>query len=747
MVCTRCGATIAPNSKFCNKCGAPHPTGVPAAPAAPLRATLRVDGPGGTRSYPVSPGTITLGRVPENMVPLAHDQVSRQHAQISWDSRGCSVMDLGSRNGTLLNGTRLAQRQPEPLQNGDCIQIGPFSISLEMAPAAAASPAGAPSAIPLAAPSTPGNVAPAGPVAGRPPAPPTGVLNLQGRVTIKLGRAPDNDIVIDHPQASRYHAIIEQSGTGVKITDLGSTNGTVVNGQRITGARPLKEGDSVQIASYRFVYKTGQVHHFDDQGNISVDALHLNRVVGKGIKILNDVSLAIQPREFIAIVGGSGAGKSTLMDALNGFRPATEGGVLYNGVDLYQNYDAYRNVIGYVPQDDIIHRELTVYGAFDYAARLRLPKDTTGEERHKRIEEVLKDLGLEQRRDTPIGRLSGGQRKRASIGVELLTKPSLFFLDEPTSGLDPSTETKMMRLMRELADQGRTVILVTHVTGNVRLCDKVVIMARGGRLAFYGPPDEALKFFSVRDFVDIYDQLETGKPEDWQKKYEQSPQYQAYVAQPLNAVAAGPGVQARAARAKPAFHRISALRQFIILSLRNLEILWRDKASLILMLLLAPIIGATDFLTWKPTLFSSQNGNPSQIITAMFMGALITILVGGIASMREFVKESEIYRRERMVGLGIVPYIMSKVWLGALLALYQAAVLVLFKVLAIPSMNPDPIMLLEMYITLVLATLSGMLMGLFVSAISPNQNVAPLLIILLLVPQFLFSGGMLPANM
>jgi hypothetical protein len=398
-----------------------------------------------------------------------------------------------------------------------------------------------------------------------------------------------------------------------------------------------------------------------------------------------------------------------------------------------------------VPQDDIIHRELTVAGALDYAAQLRLPRDTTREERRQRIDEVMTDLGLESRRDTVITQLSGGQRKRVSIGVELLTKPSLFFLDEPTSGLDPSTETKMMRLMREMADQGRTVILVTHVTGNVSLCDKVIIMARGGRLAFFGPPQQALEFFQVRDFVDIYDRLEGSKPEAIQANFEHAQQYRELIAAPLSQYAR-PAAARRSDRATPGFKRISALRQFLILSRRNIEILGRDRASLLLMLMLAPIIGAMDFFTWKPTLFDPKEGNAPQVITMLFMGGLITILVGSIASMREIVRETDIYRRERMVGLGILPYVLSKVWLGAILALYQAFVLVLLKALAVPSMPHDVSTLTVIYITLTLATLAGMLSGLFVSAVSPNQNVAPLLIILFLIPQFLFSGGLLPTK-
>lgn len=740
MNCDHCGAPVLPTSRFCPVCGKAIASSSPA--AQPL-VTLSVQGPTGDKSFPLGPGTSVIGRTPDNTIPLPHDEVSRHHAQLLVDGSGCCISDLGSTNGTFVNGIRLGQQRPERLREGDVLQIGPFALGLAFA-------SGRNGPVRVDFPPVRLDVPPAR--LDVPPerlykaeAAPTARFDLAQKPAVRIGRASDNDLVVQHPQVSRYHAVLERTGRDFRLTDLGSTNGTMVNGKRITRPQMLREGDAVQIATARFVLREGQLEQFDDQGNITVDALHLVKTVGKGQRILNDISLSIRPREFVAIVGGSGAGKSTLLNALNGFRPATEGAVLYNSIDLYDHFDAFRNVVGYVPQDDIIHRELTVAGALDYAAQLRLPRDTTSVERRQRIDEVLSDLGLEARRDTVIGELSGGQRKRVSIGVELLTKPSLFFLDEPTSGLDPSTETKMMRLMREMADQGRTVLLVTHVTGNVSLCDKVVIMARGGRLAFFGSPQQALEYFHVRDFVDIYDRLDATKPEEIESKYERSAQYRDLIAAPLSQYAR-PTAARRTQRVTPGFKRISALRQFLILSRRNIEILGRDRASLLLMLMLAPLIGVMDFFTWKATLFDTTAGNAPQVITMLFMAGLITILVGSIASMREIVRETDIYRRERMVGLGIVPYILSKVWLGALLALYQALILVVVKAIAVTSMPHDSTTLVMIYVTLTLATLAGMLSGLFVSAVSPNQNVAPLLIILFLIPQFLFSGGLLPTK-
>ncbi|MCZ7674259.1 MAG: ABC transporter ATP-binding protein [Chloroflexi bacterium] len=247
-------------------------------------------------------------------------------------------------------------------------------------------------------------------------------------------------------------------------------------------------------------------------GNYRLDATNLTRIVSIGGLtqklsggstqriILDDVTLSIHPREFVALVGGSGAGKSTLMKAMSGFTPANSGQVLVNGDDLYANFGAYRSILGYVPQDDIIHGQLTVYSALNYAAQLRLP-DAPPAEIETRIQRVIQEVELVGHEEKQVQSLSGGQRKRVSIAVELLAEPGLFFLDEPTSGLDPGLEKKMMYTMRQLADNGRTIILVTHATANIDQCTQVAFMSEGGKLAYFGPPKDALVFFQATDFL------------------------------------------------------------------------------------------------------------------------------------------------------------------------------------------------------------------------------------------------------
>lgn len=705
-------------------------------PASPAYIEIR-KGSDPISKFSFNSDVITIGRATDNHLILNEPLISRHHAQIVWQGDRYLLTDLNSTDGLRLNNVQLKPSKPHPLADGDTIRIGGielrFKIAAHIAP------------IPVAA-----NQVAAATVAAK-----TGEqtvftahLDLQGRNAFTIGRDAQNDIPINHPTVSRFHARIERRNGSVVVKDLTSTNGTYVNGKEVMGDRILKVNDNIRIGPYRFVLNIDEtLVGYSEEGNLRLDAVNLTKIVGKGIKILDEISLTIHAREFIVIAGVSGGGKSTLLDALNGFRPATSGEVLINGVNLYKNFNAYRNDLGYVPQKDIIHTELTVYQALDYAAKLRMPADTTTAERKKRIGEVIKDLNLSGREDVQVKALSGGQLKRVSMGVELLTKPSLFFLDEATSGLDPGTESEIMQLLRKLADSGRTILLITHATENVILCDLVVFMAKGGKVAYFGPPNEAPQYFGVQKFNEIYRKVEhENSPEYWQERYLSSPQYQKYVRDrqrtlPTPSPAAP---QQRPAKQQPPNRgrRVAAVREFGILSQRNIAILLQDMAGLFLMLAIAPILGLLDFVTWKRGIFDVEKGDAGQAITMLFVTALIAVMVGSLGTMREIVKEIDIYLRERMIGLQIIPYILSKVWVGILLALYQAGIFLLFKKLAVDIPGGNEV-LGAMYLTLVLATIAGMMMGLLVSAISPNQNIAPLLTIIFLVPQITFGGGML----
>lgn len=724
-------------------------------------ALLEITTPQGTRKVPLVAERILLGRHPACDIVIEESVVSGRHARLERQPDGnYEIIDLDSSNGLFHNGQRV---QRHHLRSGDVLTIGnrvtlTYQVLTSDQPATWQNPGDDPhqTVVMTEPPLTPTDNQPA-------------ILDLRGRQVLTIGRDPSNNLVIHHPTVSRFHARVERHDGSFVLTDLGSTNGTYVNGKPITQPFVLRTGDTIRIGSHVLVLNIDEtLVQTNEVGNLRLDAVNLTKVVKSGARILDRVSLSIKPREFVAILGPSGSGKSTLLDALNGLRPATGGMVLVNGVDLYRHFDAYHNEIGYVPQKNIIHEELTVAQSLDFAAQLRMPADTTPAERQQRINEVLAELGLTQRRDVPVKNLSGGQQRRVCIGVELLTKPSLFFLDEATSGLDPGTETDLMELLRQLADQGRTILLITHATQNVSLCDLVVYMAEGGRLAYFGPPGElvpyflehfaeALAPFQIRDITGIYRALDPEKnPKaptavQLQETYLASAQYRKYVLerqqslQTLTQPVTNGGVRLQAPKPPHVSTRVSPWQQFWILLRRNIALLQQDVGSFALILLTPILLGLLDFVAWKPDVFQTDTGNAAQAMTMLFVSALIAVLLGELTTMRELVKEVEVYRRERMVGLKLLPYLASKVVLALLFAAYQGAMFLLVKKLAVNIPGGWDVVG-QMYLTLALATFGGMVMGLLVSALAPNQNMAPLLSILFLVPMIIFSGGIQPVS-
>jgi ABC-type multidrug transport system ATPase subunit/pSer/pThr/pTyr-binding forkhead associated (FHA) protein len=689
-------------------------------------------------SYTLKKETITVGRVPENDIVIDSQIVSRFHAQIKQAHGGYQLVVLPSAsNPVLFEGRPLTA--PHRLAHGDVLRIGSLDPGL-MVTMTYDSPSEAAEEAPVH-------------------------VQFGEKTALQFGRDPQNDVVLDTPIVSRFHAQIERIGQRYRIRDLNSSNGTFVNEQRIDQEIWLKPEDTIRIGQHRFVMGVDELAQFDETAGLRADAINLQKWVQKNLNILQDISVVFKPREFIVIVGQSGGGKSTLLDAISGYRPATHGQVLINDVDAYKNFDAIRNNIGYVPQRDIIHMELTVYQAMDYAARLRMPPDTTSKERHRRIMEVLDDLDLTHRKDVQVSGLSGGQQKRVSIGVELITEPGLFFLDEATSGLDPGTETSLMQLLRRLADQGRTIVLVTHATKNVMLADKVIFLARGGYLTWFGPPDEALEYFnqyrteherrtSSMEFDKIYSILENpslGTPEEWDHRFREHTAYYNHILQPLqekqHAVSGRSKTPATPVRRTPkpkSRPQVSALRQFLILSSRNIKILTRDKVSLVLMLFAAPFAGLLDLLIGSASgreAFDFYKGSPETILTSFFIVIIFSMFIGSLSQMREIVKEDQVYRRERLVNLKILPYVLSKVWVAGLLSLYHAFAYVGIHYLAF-EMPGGTLEFVLMYVTMVFLVFSGMMLGLFASAWSSNANTVPMFVILLIMPNIVLSGAL-----
>src|SRR5262249_446402 len=378
-----------------------------------------------------------------------------------------------------------------------------------------------------------------------PPPPATPAAEVRGvKDRLVLGRAPDCDVQLPHPLVSRYHALLERQPGGVlRLRDLASVNGVWVNGSRIAEPVVVREGQRVGIGPFLFTLQGGLIRSIDNSRSLRLEARDLTKAIpvgrGKTKTLLDGINLVVDPGEFVSILRPSGCGQSTLMDALHGRRRATGGRALANGEDFSLHYDNFRTSLGYVPQKDIAHTGLTVYKALWYTARLRLPNDTDRDELKARVEQVLAEMELTPHSRTLVANLSGGQIKRVSLGAELLAQPALLYIDEATSGLDAGTEARMMKLFRQPAEQGRSILCITHNIDNVDQCHLIIVLARG-KLMYYGPPEEAPRHFGVRRLGELYDCLRDEQLPEWEKKFRDSDAYRRYVADRLKAPADPP---------------------------------------------------------------------------------------------------------------------------------------------------------------------------------------------------------------
>ena len=578
-----------------------------------------------------------------------------------------------------------------------------------------------------------------------------------GRMTI--GRHPDSTIILDSLFVSSTHAIIERGQDGVMtLRDAGSANGVYVGGERAVEAAIIA-GTEFVVGPYVLKFTGAEVLVFDTRTRTWVDADNLCFVDARTRRnYLDHVSLKIQPGEFVCILGPSGCGKSTLLKGLNGCSRADSGVVLMNNIDFYGNYEQLKHQVGYVPQDDIIHPQLSAWRTLQYAARLRLPAGTDRGSRDARIQDVLSVLELFDHRHKPIHKLSGGQRKRVSIAVELLTDPAIIYLDEPTSGLDPNLEEKMMLLFREMTLQGKTVATVTHTLDNIHLADKITFLV-DGKLAFFGSDADARAFFQVEQLPDIYKRFEErrGDLDALRQEFERSPTYAANIGDPL---ARSEEETARPRRQPRRGKKMGpgAIRQFGVLSGRYLEVLTRDVRNTAILLLQAPLVAL--FICLAVTTDQPDRGPTSTMFLIMSLSAL---WFGCSNAARELTKEAAIYRRERMVNLRVIPYVASKFFVLQFLALLQVTMMLGIVFLLRPGhvLDEPPQAcvrwgiqacsalilqgvpggfwphLLNLYLT----ALNGIGLGLLVSALVGNSDKAMSLVPLVLIPQVLFAGS------
>jgi ABC transport system ATP-binding/permease protein len=571
------------------------------------------------------------------------------------------------------------------------------------------------------------------------------IANLENKAvslkqqTITLGRDATCTLPLDAPTISRTHATISQDGAGRYILRDLSTNGVFVNGQRVNKSAIVSDGATIRIGPFTLIARNDELQLLDtgDRIRLDVDRLTLET---SGKRRLDNLSFALEPGQLVALVGGSGAGKSTLMRTLLGIEAATTGVVYINGSDLRQNFNIYRNQIGYVPQDDIIHMDLSVEEVLTYAAKLRLPSDI---DLRAIVDRALDDIKMTHRRKASIKDLSGGQRKRVSIGVELLANPKLFFLDEPTSGLDPGLDKQMMELLRDLAHDGnRTIVLVTHATANITDCDRIVFLGAGGKLCYFGDPTEALTFFGVKDFANIYIKLQQDTEIDrCVQVYQNSPYFQKYIANTFN-----PHANARNTLIPPTAKQANPIAQWQIFTQRYFNLITRDWVNLGLALLTAPVsIGLLNLALQDkdPFVLGSKVdvGLPGLALQVLFVITCASLWVGLSSSAQEIVKESAIYLRERLVNLRLRSYLGSKFTVLAVLAIVQTSLILL--AISIGFKSPTPTLInwqLGIFINTFLTLTASFSLGLLVSTAVKNGNQANGALPLLLLPQIIFSG-------
>lgn len=643
---------------------------------------------------------ITFGRNKANDIILESSFVSNFHGYFLIEKDQCTIVDNDSTNGLFLKNKRITNHI---LLDEDIVKIDDIQNPLEKGVSFYFSTINAVSE--------------------------WNEFLITGQEIITIGRDKDCDICLNHVSVSKLHAKIVFEHGAYYIYDNDSTNGVSVNDELVSKKHLLKEKDLIIITNSKLIFTSKRISYNCYVGGISVDAIDVVKTVKtkKGnINISNHISLNIKPGEFVAIIGGSGAGKTTFMNCISGYNRATTGQVLVNGEDLYSNYEVLKSIIGYVPQRDIVYDNLTLRNMLDYAARLRMPKDTTQAERNKRVQEVIDRIELTGREDFLIKDLSGGQKKRASIAVELLSDPNLFFLDEPSSGLDPGTERNLMYTLKDMARSGKTVILVTHNTLNLHLCDKIIFLGKGGNLCFCGSPQDTLKFFGVDDFVDIYNMV-TLESEKWKNTYKDS----EYEIKPER-------TERTTKIPKDKKSKKSIVNQTAILSKRYLELLLNDRQRMLLLLLQAPLLAFLIYLVADGTQYE-QYGMTKSILFAL---SCCAFWIGILNSIQEVCKERVIFKREHLTGLRITSYINSKfIVLGCLCLLQSFLLIGIFSLLVgVPEYGVKWHAFIKMYITTFLTAFSATGMGLFVSSLFKNADRAMTVAPILLMPQILFSG-------
>ncbi|UJR79354.1 FHA domain-containing protein [Sandaracinus amylolyticus] len=722
---------------------------------------------------------IVLGSAASSDVTIEYPDVAPQHAQIVETPDGAIIVrDLGAPAGTFIDGPHFRVTEAR-LQPNSLLLLGGFPLPVPLLDRLLSEAESGGSALAAAVQN----------------------VNLD-RPVLHVGRGAENDLVLPHPTVSTRHARLTRGNDGtVRVEDLGSTNGTYVDGERVGSRGAIaRPGQRVVVGAVALTIGQGGRIAGAQRAKVRLDLVQVGLTVpdrgsGKPRTLLDHVSMSIFPGELVGMLGPSGAGKSTLLMSVLGLYRPTHGGVLLNGRPLFQQYESFRTNVGYVPQDDIVHPQLTVREALWYACKLRLPSGTSKKDLDDAIEQTLKQVGLWEQRDLQIGSaeekvLSGGQRRRVNLAVELVTDPSLLILDEPTSGLSWTDAADVVATLRRLADGGRTIVLTIHQPDyqEYEKFDTVAILGRGGKMLFYGPPSpDSYEFFGAAPSKprEMFDHVEQMPADEWRGRFQKTQTFQRFVTQ------RAPGTDAATQGPPPKPRSRSSLRQFPVLLARSLKLTLRNKTALLLLLLQAPLLGLLIGLTTAgsttfaagsfgcrdttgpdtvdqcageddsiacdpdtvqsavqarvtrgepPFSDSMQRWRDARIrdprtgLLAILMALFLPMI---IASSNVLVAERTIYERERLAGLNIIPYVLARflvlAGLGAIVATLNLTV-----ALPLLELRGNPFWY---WLVGVMVTSCASAMGLALSAAVRNPVSALWGINFLVIPQLLFAGS------
>lgn len=656
-----------------------------------------------------------IGRDPHVEVPIRHPRISREHAEVKWVKSQWLFVDRKSANGSFEGEKAISEL---PLTGEHEIRLGGESgpgLWLTVLPETT---------------DTDTDTDPPPGIRKGDTHIPSGHIPLPPR--LRLGAHRDNDVVIVAEDVADFEATISQTPRGrhelVLTADASSAS---VNSESPSRRHPLAPGDTVSIGPWSMRYTGNALEPLDATGGYSFTVDGVTVIAGEKT-LLDDVSFQLKPRTVTAVVGPSGAGKSTLLNAMTGRKPATYGNVWVGDFDLYERYDELRTRLGLVPQSDLLHLTLRTRQALEYAAALRFPRGTNPEMRSQRVQDVMEILGLTNQADLPINNLSGGQRKRASVALELLTEPDLLFLDEPTSGLDPGLDRQVMKQLRELANGGRTVVVVTHSVANLDVCDEVIVLAPGGRVAYQGSPFNVLAHFGASDWAEVFDALHTGSappPTGGRTHYGIDPERGKKSAIP--------------AHTPPGWWS-----QFLVQAQRYFSVIASDRYFLaligVLPFVLAGVgsaVGTEYGLGEGPDDMGGINMQARSLLLVIVLGASFMGLSG---SIQELVKERTIYERERSIGLNSSAYLASKIAVLGLIISLQIAVFISVTLggRAVPE---EGLILSSAFAELLMIGIvlgwASMIVGMLISSLVNSSEVTMPALVLTTMIQVVLSGA------